>query len=71
MTAAIQRVRIRVDGVVQALRAGGRLLVKDRAFTIAAVTALALGMAVATTVFTVLYGMNLRALPFEPQTLKA
>lgn len=47
------------------LRGSVRLLVRDRWFSLAAVAALALGIAVNTTVFTILNGMLLRDLPFD------
>jgi hypothetical protein len=46
------------------IRFAARLLLKHRAFTAAAVASLALGIGAATTVFTVIYSMSLRALPF-------
>ena len=47
------------------LRFASRLLVKDRWFTAAVVVALALGVGVNTTVFTVINGWNLRDLPVD------
>jgi putative ABC transport system permease protein len=56
--------------LAQDIRFGARLLLKNRVFTAAAVASLALGIGAATTVFTVIYAMNLRALPFaEPRRI--
>ena len=52
-----------LDSVAKDVRFAGRLFVKDRAFTAAAVVALALGIGVNTTVFTMIQGINLRNLP--------
>jgi hypothetical protein len=49
----------------QDVRFAGRLLLKDRRFTIAAVVALALGIAANTTVFTFVNGVVLRDLPLK------
>jgi hypothetical protein len=58
------------DALLQDLKHGVRQLVKERGLTTAAVVALALGLGVSTTIMTVLYGMNVRALPFErPATI--
>jgi putative ABC transport system permease protein len=54
-----------VSTVGNDLRFALRLLVKDRWFTCATVMALALGIGVNTTVFTILNGMNLTDLPVE------
>jgi hypothetical protein len=54
-----------LDAFVQDFRFAARLLVKSRSFTIAAVLALSLGIAVNTVIFTIANGMNLRALPVE------
>lgn len=48
----------------QDVRFAARLLVKDRWFTLAAVTALALGIAANTAVFTLVNAVLLRELPF-------
>jgi putative ABC transport system permease protein len=53
------------DTLLQDLRFAVRLLIKDRWFTAAVVVALALGMGVSTTVFTVINGWNLRDLPVD------
>ena len=50
------------------LRLAARLLAKDRAFTIAAITALAVGMSATITMFTLIYGVYLRDLPFSTPT---
>ena len=47
------------------IRLGARLLVKDKWFTLAAVAALALGIAANNTVFTIVNGVLLRDLPFD------
>jgi predicted permease len=47
------------------VRLGARLLLKDKWFTLAAVTTLALGIAANNTVFTLVNGVLLRDLPFE------
>jgi predicted permease len=46
------------------VRLAARLLVKDRGFTVAAVLALALGIAATSTIFTLVNGVFLRDLPF-------
>jgi putative ABC transport system permease protein len=51
--------------VLNDLRVGARLLVKDRAFTIAAVLVLGLGIAATNTAFTLANGALLRDMPFE------
>ena len=52
-------------GVVHDIRVAIRLLVRDRWMSLAAVTALALGLAANNTVFTIVNGLLLRDLPFE------
>ena len=54
-----------VETLLHDLRFASRLLVKDRWFTAAVVVALALGVGVNTTVFTVINGWNLRDLPVD------
>jgi predicted permease len=54
-----------LQDITQDLRFAGRLLVKDRRFTIAAVTALALGIGVNASVFTVIRGALLDDMPFD------
>ena len=49
----------------QDLRFAVRLLAKERWFTLSAVIALALGIGVNVCVFTIVNGMNLRALPVD------
>jgi predicted permease len=51
------------DALLHDLRFASRLLIKDRWFTAAVVVALALGIGVNTTVFTVINSWNLRDLP--------
>src|SRR5580704_1342176 len=52
-----------MDDLRHDLRYGARLLVKDRRFTLAAVAAVALGLAATTTAFTFVNGAVLRGLP--------
>ena len=52
-------------GVLQDVRFAIRLLVKDRWFTAAAAVALALGIGVNNTVFTLMNAVLLRGLPFD------
>lgn len=54
-----------VEAVFQDLRFAVRLLLKDRAFALTTIFALALGIGAATTVFTIVKGMNLQSLPVE------
>jgi putative ABC transport system permease protein len=54
-----------VDTLLHDLRFASRLLIRDRWSTAAVVVALALGMGVNTTVFTVINGWNLRDLPVD------
>ena len=49
----------------QDLRYAGRLLIKDRWFTAVAATALALGIGVNATVFTLVNAVLIRGLPFD------
>ena len=59
-----------LDTLLHDLRFALRLLIRDRWFTAAVVVALALGVGVNTTVFTVINGWNLRDLPVdEPDRL--
>ena len=51
--------------LINDLRLAGRLLLKDKWFTLAAVAALALGIAANNTVFTIVNGVLLRDLPFD------
>jgi len=53
------------DSLLDDLRFASRLFIKDRWFTAAVVAALALGVGVNTTVFTVINGWNLRDLPVD------
>jgi putative ABC transport system permease protein len=53
-----------VDAVARDVRFGVRLLIKERWFAVVAVLALALGIAVNNTVFTLTNGIMLRDLPF-------
>ena len=56
----------------QDIRYGARLLVKDRWFTLAAALALALGIGVNATVFTLVNAVLIRGLPFyEPDRIMA
>ena len=47
------------------VRIGVRMLLKDRGFTVAAVFTLALGIAATNTVFTLVNGVLIRDLPFD------
>src|SRR5688572_19592779 len=54
-----------VDELTQDVRYAARLIARDRWFTAATVLALALGTGASSTMVTLLYGMNLRGLPFH------
>ena len=54
-----------VDALVHDLRFGARMLTKERWVTLAAVGALAIGIAANTTVFTIVNALLLRDLPFD------
>lgn len=54
-----------VDALVQDLRFAARLLIKDRWYSAAGAVALALGIAVSTTVFTLINGITLQTLPVD------
>jgi putative ABC transport system permease protein len=59
-----------IDTLLQDLRLAVRLLVKQRAFTAAVVSALSLGIGVNTAVFTIVNGWNLQELPVdEPERI--
>jgi predicted permease len=60
-----RRRRVLVDDCQQDLRLAIRLLLKDRSFTVTAVAALALGIAVNSTMFTFIDDMFLLPLPFD------
>src|SRR3954471_14394729 len=56
--------------IVRDLRFGTRLLMKSPVFALSAVGIVALGIGTATAVFSVVYGVSLRPLPFrEPERL--
>ena len=55
-------------GIWSDIRLAARLLAKDRRFTIAAVVALALGIGLNTTVFTIINAALLRDVPFDEPT---
>jgi len=52
-----------VDSLLQDLRFGARLLLKERSFTAGAILVLGLGLGVNTTIFTIINGMSWRGLP--------
>ena len=54
-----------IDELTQDVRYAARLIARDRWFTAATVLALALGIGASSTMVTLLYGMNLRGLPFH------
>jgi hypothetical protein len=54
-----------VTGFWRNVRLSTRRLAKDRLFTVSAVLALAVGMSATVTMFTVVYGVYLRELPFR------
>jgi predicted permease len=54
-----------IESLLQDLKCAVRMLAKDRGFTAATASALALGIGVTTTVFTILNAMNLRDLPVD------
>ena len=54
-----------LDALVRDLRFGARMLIKDRWITLAAVVALAIGIAANNTVFTIVNAILLRDLPFD------
>jgi putative ABC transport system permease protein len=54
-----------LDALMQDVRFGGRMLLRDRGFTVATAVALGLGVGVTTAIFSIVNGMNLRDLPFE------
>lgn len=54
-----------LDGLLQDVRAAARLFARDRWLTTATVAALAIGMAGSATMFSLIYSMNFRELPFE------
>jgi putative ABC transport system permease protein len=54
-----------IDALVRDLRFGARMLTKDRWITLAAVVALAVGIAANNTVFTIVNALLLRDLPFD------
>jgi putative ABC transport system permease protein len=61
-----------IDALVRDLRFGARMLTKDRWITLAAVVALAIGIAANNTVFTIVNAILLRDLPFdEPDRIVA
>jgi putative ABC transport system permease protein len=60
----------RIENFVQDLRYGFRLIVKAPGFSAAAVLTIAIGIAAATSIFSVVYGVVLQPLPYrEPERL--
>lgn len=51
--------------ILQDLRYGSRLLLRNRAFSAISIVTLALGIGLTTTMFSIVYGALLRGLPFE------
>jgi putative ABC transport system permease protein len=59
-----------LSGVVQDLRYAARMFSKQRGFALAAILTLALGLGSSTAIFSVVYGVMLKPLPFaEPERL--
>src|SRR5262245_18037299 len=59
-----------MQGILQDLRYGRRMLLKKRGFTVVAVITLGLGIGVNSTMFSVINGMLLRPMPFkDPERL--
>lgn len=54
-----------LDRLLQDVRYAGRLMVRRPGFTLVAIAVLALGLGASTTVFSVVYGVLMRPLPFE------
>src|SRR5919202_2064112 len=54
-----------LETVVQDVRYGARVLLRNRGFTLTAVLTLALGIGVNTAIFSVIYGVLLRPLPYR------
>src|ERR1700686_4403761 len=59
-----------MDSLFQDLRFGIRVLLRNRSFTVTAIVALALGIGATSAIFSVIYGVLLKPLPYrDPERL--